>query len=437
MRVVTILINLLFFAPSTFGQNIVLNPSFEFSISPWGSVKTVDFFYPSLPYQGYNGTADAPVTPGFVGLRFNHAYPYDFEHNWQEYIYQKLLWQMNEGITYKVTLKYSLSDASQQTTDDFGIAFSSDNFFHENTEEKLRQTIPQIKNKENNFITNYTGWNDFTGYYTADGNEKYFAIGAFKMDSSIELIDVPNNYPYKMLDVFIFIDDVTITACSDYPRVNLIEDTVFCQPGSVTLNATYPGATYLWNTGSTDSIIEVQAIDDEEIFWVDITKDGCTYGDTVRIDLFSTSNDLGENKVVCENNGFVYPVIVDKSDNENLIWEDGSDKAERYIDRVGTFFVTKSQGECEWSDTISVFNFQDYVTLFPNPVIDEFHIVNENENKINIDRIYSEQGELIWQANLSNITVNESIMNLDPAMYLIIVKGYGCEKVIKFEKSPH
>ena len=432
MRLNILSFSLLFFIYPGYGQNIVNNYSFEGSITGWETIKSVDHFYNNVN-TACDGDESAPVTPGFVGLRFNHANPYYFEHNWQEYIFQKITGEMIAGIIYKVTFKYSLSDASQQTTDDIGIAFSDDYFFNENTEEKIQHTVPQVKNKEDNFITNYIGWETFTGFYTATGNEHYFSIGAFKVDSTIELIDVPNNYTCKMLDVYIFIDDVVITPCDDFPRVALIDDTVFCESGSVTLEASYPDASYLWSTGSTDSILVVEAVDGEKVYWVEITKNGCTYSDTVRIDLFLPSVSLGEDKIVCENNNFAYAFQVDKKVNENLVWENGSDKASRNITALGTYYVTKSHGECLWSDTISIYNFEEYASIYPNPVINDFHIFDTNN--IQIDKIYSNQGALLWQNNVSSITVDELIIKLNPAVYFVILKGYGCEKVIKFEKS--
>ena len=39
------------------------------------------------------------------------------------------------------------------------------------------------------------------------------------------------------------------------PKINIGSDTVLCKGGGVYLNAAYPKSTYLWNTGSTDSMI--------------------------------------------------------------------------------------------------------------------------------------------------------------------------------------
>ncbi|MFM6984216.1 MAG: PKD domain-containing protein [Chitinophagaceae bacterium] len=39
------------------------------------------------------------------------------------------------------------------------------------------------------------------------------------------------------------------------PKINIGSDTVLCKGGGVFLNAAYPKSTYLWNTGSTDSMI--------------------------------------------------------------------------------------------------------------------------------------------------------------------------------------
>lgn len=42
---------------------------------------------------------------------------------------------------------------------------------------------------------------------------------------------------------------------SSAPKINIGSDTVLCKGGGIFLNASYPKSTYLWNTGSTDSMI--------------------------------------------------------------------------------------------------------------------------------------------------------------------------------------
>lgn len=57
-------------------------------------------------------------------------------------------------------------------------------------------------------------------------------------------------------------------------------DVVLCAGQSKTLNATVSGATYLWKGGATTSTITV---DTSGVFWVAVSKDGCTKYDTIKV----------------------------------------------------------------------------------------------------------------------------------------------------------
>ncbi|HRO98460.1 MAG TPA: PKD domain-containing protein [Flavobacteriales bacterium] len=61
-------------------------------------------------------------------------------------------------------------------------------------------------------------------------------------------------------------------------QIDLGPDTASCGP--VTLDATVASGSYLWSTGSTDPSITVTG---QQIVWVEVTVDCCTYADTVII----------------------------------------------------------------------------------------------------------------------------------------------------------
>jgi PKD repeat protein len=63
-------------------------------------------------------------------------------------------------------------------------------------------------------------------------------------------------------------------------NIYLGADTTICSGASIILNASTPGATYLWNDGSTTSSIETFF---EGEYYVEVTKDGCTDKDTIYV----------------------------------------------------------------------------------------------------------------------------------------------------------
>jgi len=77
--------------------------------------------------------------------------------------------------------------------------------------------------------------------------------------------------------------DTAIITVLPSPMVSLGNDTVLCQGASLTLDVTNPGATYLWNDGSTDSSLTVSSTDTIDVL-VDLF--GCTETDTVVLAAF-------------------------------------------------------------------------------------------------------------------------------------------------------
>ncbi|MCB0840889.1 MAG: hypothetical protein KDD99_29675, partial [Bacteroidetes bacterium] len=68
------------------------------------------------------------------------------------------------------------------------------------------------------------------------------------------------------------------------PVVDLGKDTVLCGGNPLSLDATNPGATYLWNTGQTSASISVTTTD---TFYVDVAIGNCSTSDTVLVSAFS------------------------------------------------------------------------------------------------------------------------------------------------------
>ncbi|MBL7942804.1 MAG: hypothetical protein JNM00_08565, partial [Flavobacteriales bacterium] len=74
-------------------------------------------------------------------------------------------------------------------------------------------------------------------------------------------------------------DDADITFFS-FPTVELGPDTTLCFGYAMTLNANYPGATYLWQDGNTNATYEVNEPGD---YHVTVNNNGCTTNDQVNI----------------------------------------------------------------------------------------------------------------------------------------------------------
>lgn len=74
----------------------------------------------------------------------------------------------------------------------------------------------------------------------------------------------------------------TINISFNNPQVELGQDTFKCEDETITLNAFYPGAEYLWSDGSTDRKLIVF---DTGMYSVIVDLNGCLETDTIHIDL--------------------------------------------------------------------------------------------------------------------------------------------------------
>jgi gliding motility-associated-like protein len=101
------------------------------------------------------------------------------------------------------------------------------------------------------------------------------------------------------------------------PILDLGKDTAICTGESIFLNATYPGATYVWNTGATSSSINTRTTG---LYTVASTFNGCTSRDSINI---------GTKKSAIANAGPDLEVIQNKSvqlnaevhpDNATYLW---------------------------------------------------------------------------------------------------------------------
>ena len=81
------------------------------------------------------------------------------------------------------------------------------------------------------------------------------------------------------------------------PTVVLGQNLTICQGTSLTLNATNPNATYLWQDGSTNATFTVQQ---SGLYWVVVTNSCGSASDSVNVTVLPAPNaDLGPDTLHC------------------------------------------------------------------------------------------------------------------------------------------
>jgi len=135
--------------------------------------------------------------------------------------------------------------------------------------------------------------------------------------------------------------------------VDLGADQAICPNTTITLNAGYPGASYLWSNGEIGQSIIVGAAGD---YSVTVTQNGCSGYDAVSINqLFLPEVDLGPDETLCLGQ---FKVLYATFGGATYLWQDGSVNDFYYSDHDEEVFVAVTNGCGTVYDTI-LMSFKD------------------------------------------------------------------------------
>jgi gliding motility-associated-like protein len=356
---------LLFIYIPVFSQNLVPNPDFEaFSTCPilYGALSNAapwsrpnnhrgdaDFFntcntsniflYVPANFAGTQWPASGNGYVGFIPL--NYPTP-----NYREYLQVKLISPLVAGMQYKVSLKYSLGDASwYAVTDALSFYFSSAPV---SGPSPLflgpLAVVPQITNTV--LLDNKTDWTTLSYPYIATGGEQYMVIGNFLDDDNTFVAPFPT--PGFGNSVYMYLDDVAVV-----PDSSLLFgfDTTICngQPLVLTPRINPPGAAYLWQDNSTQPTYTVTQ---SGTYWVTITSPSGILTDTIVINFNNLPPvNLGPDLTLCPGDTLNFTVNVPGA---TYLWSDGGIDSVLTVTQPGTYWVSIRKGSCRVSDTLVV-----------------------------------------------------------------------------------
>ena len=134
------------------------------------------------------------------------------------------------------------------------------------------------------------------------------------------------------------------------PQITLGPDLTFCDgETSTTLDAAWPGATYLWNTGAVSPTLDASS---NGTYSVEVDLNGCLTSDVVQVTFGSLSVDLGPDTTLCAGQTLELEVILP---NGTATWNDVTNAPLFTVTNAGTYWVVFTGGSgCEATDTIIV-----------------------------------------------------------------------------------
>ncbi|HNU57904.1 MAG TPA: hypothetical protein PKN30_15040, partial [Flavobacteriales bacterium] len=176
--------------------------------------------------------------------------------------------------------------------------------------------------------------------------------------------------------------DVTLNGCvvhddievfvTPLPSFDLGADLTICPGTMTTLDATVPGATYLWSTGATTSTIDVGPGN----YFVTVTANGCSQSDAITIGAWpAPAVDLGPDVTLCPGT----PLSLDATlAGANYLWQDGSTGPGLLVTTDGTYSVTRTDANgCVSIDAITVtYDTPSPIDLGPDVVLCQGDAIN-------------------------------------------------------------
>ena len=152
-------------------------------------------------------------------------------------------------------------------------------------------------------------------------------------------------------------DTINVTV-HPLPIVDLGNDTTLCTGQTQTLDATLPGATYLWQDGSTNGQFLASLAG---AYTVTVTKNGCSTTDDIIVSYISPASvDLGADQNLCQGNA----ITLDATNTAvSYLWSTGATTATLPVNTTGTYWVDVSHYCGIVQDTINV-------TVHPLPIVD-------------------------------------------------------------------
>ena len=192
-----------------------------------------------------------------------------------------------------------------------------------------------------------------------DANATVF-LDAFEAGATYLWQDGSTNSDYTVSSAGIYWVQSSISGCTTTdsitinfiaaPTVDLGTDSTLCTGGSVFLDATTPGATYVWQDGSTNADYTVTS---SGTYWVEVSNSGCSTIDSIDVTFVPVPTiDLGSDTSLCALGG---NWILDATTAGcTYVWQDGTTDAVYAVSTSGSYWVQVDNGFCTNADTILI-----------------------------------------------------------------------------------
>ena len=203
---------------------------------------------------------------------------------------------------------------------------------------------------------------------------------------------------------------VTDTIIVNYPTTDLGNDTTLCQGENITLDASTPNATYLWQDNSTNPTFNVTQ---PGSYWVQVSTNNCSSTDTINVSYTPLpSVDLGNDTTVCQGETFLLDATIS---NATYLWQDNSTNSTFNVSQPGTYWVQTTVNSCSSTDSINV-------SYIPMPTVNLGNDTTICQGETILLDATIANASYLWQNNSTNPTFNVT----QPGTYWVQVAANNC-----------
>ncbi|PCI98683.1 MAG: hypothetical protein COB15_05520 [Flavobacteriales bacterium] len=227
--------------------------------------------------------------------------------------------------------------------------------------------------------------------------------------------------------------DTILVNYNPLPSVNLGNDATLCQGETLTLDATTPNATYLWQDDSTSPTLNATQ---QGSYWVEVTVNNCSTTDTILVNYNPLpSVNLGNDATLCQGETLTLDAT---TPNATYLWQDTSTSSTFNVTQQGTYWVEVTDNCGSTSDTIIIDLEDCNCTLYvPNSFTpntdgknDQFSPIFDCDITEYTFIIFNRWGELIFETNTQNNSWSGSFKGkLCPTGVYIYILKYRYEGI--------
>jgi gliding motility-associated-like protein len=186
--------------------------------------------------------------------------------------------------------------------------------------------------------------------------------------------------------------DTILVNYAPLPTIYLGNDTTVCQGEALTLNATTPNVTYLWQNNSTTPTFTVTQ---QGSYWVQVSDSCGSTIDTIIVNYNPIPTiDLGNDTTLCEGEILVLDAT---TSNATYLWQDNSTNPTFNLNQQGTYWVQILDNCGSTKDTILI-NYN------PLPTVKLGNDTTICEGEILILNATTPNATYLWQNNSTNPT---------------------------------